>query len=64
MSEVWHVYPTEDEREHDTNKGPQCHCNPKLQNVEGGTVVIHNAYDCREFVEEAEVIKDNPDKYL
>lgn len=65
MSEIFHVYPTLDEREHDTDKGAGCHCKPRIQTFENGnTLVTHNAYDCREFIEEAEAIKADPDAYL
>jgi len=31
-----------------------CHCEPRIQQEENGKVVIHNAYDGREFYEHAE----------
>lgn len=60
----WHVYPVNDEREHDT-RGTMCWCEPTVLWTDPETgeayieaLVIHNAADCREVVEEAEKIKN------
>jgi len=50
-----HVYPLDDLRPHVTEKA-SCWCDPKIEEYEEGTVVIHNAADHREYVEEAEEI--------
>lgn len=53
-SNVHHVYPEGDLKEHVTNEYParQYWCNPEIEDVEGGgTVVIHNSMDRREEYE-------------
>ena len=45
-----HVVPTNDLKEH-VERGTWCHCEPRLEAEGDGTIVIHNAYDGREFVE-------------
>ena len=62
---VIHVYPVEDEQEHEVEQSSEpftCDCSPRTEEVEnGGRVVVHNSYDGREIVEEAErVLKSNP----
>lgn len=59
---MMHVYPINDEQEHDLT-GTMCHCNPKVEFADPVTrepysevLVIHNAFDCREVVEQAEEI--------
>lgn len=60
----WHVYPVADEREHET-EGNSCWCDPVVewldpvtnQAYEDGPLVVHNASDFRELVEQAEEIK-------
>jgi hypothetical protein len=59
---VIHVYPVNDEREHELD-GTMCPCNPKVEFADPVTrepyceaLVIHNAFDCREVVERAEEI--------
>lgn len=62
----WHVYPLNDEREHITT-GTECWCDPKIEWIDletnlpygDGPLVVHNAQDCREVVEEAERIKNS-----
>lgn len=57
-----HVWPTNDEREH-ILEGTGCWCNPTVTyNYPDGSVmpcplVSHHAADCRELVEQVEVIK-------
>lgn len=60
-----HVYPLNDEREHELS-GTMCPCEPRVEwrhpdtgefHSEG--LVIHNSFDCREIVEQAEEIKEN-----
>lgn len=52
-----HVYPLNDEREHVT-EGTTCWCDPKLDISGPELIVIHNSADCRELIEQAEVIKN------
>lgn len=60
-----HIYPLNDEKEHDT-KTTMCICCPRVEweDPETGQVyseglVIHNSFDCRESVEAAEEILKN-----
>lgn len=46
-----HVYPENDIFPHIT-EGPGCPCKPKIEEVEGGTLIIHNSWDGREKAEE------------
>lgn len=54
MSDM-HVYPLDDLKEHDTS-GTDCHCNPRIEVIGGSLLIIHNAYDHREIIEEANEI--------
>jgi len=54
---VIHVYPVGDEREHEL-QGTTCPCGPRVEWEHAEAVVIHNAFDCREILEEAERIKE------
>ena len=61
MTSTIHVYPLDDLREHDT-ESDNCPCQPRIEYVgEGGKVVVHNAWDKREFLERWEEEKG---KYL
>ena len=55
---IIHVYPINDERPH-TLKGTECRCKPVRKQEPNGVVIVHNAYDCREVIEEAERIKNS-----
>lgn len=47
-----HVYPLNDAKEH-VQRGEYCHCAPQVRKQEDGSVVVvHNAYDGREFYEQ------------
>lgn len=55
-----HIYPVNDEQDH-VLEGVDCPCNPTVnwEDEETGEIYaepicIHNAFDCREIVEEAE----------
>lgn len=51
-SNVWHVFPVNDMREHITDS-PACHCNPKIEiQPNSGLLVVHNSYDGRELQEQ------------
>lgn len=63
-----HVYPMNDEKEHITDGRP-CHCAPSTEWVDPDSgeiyseaLVIHNALDCREIVEQAEDILRGSDE--
>ena len=53
MGDFWHVWPQGDLKTHVT-RGLWCHCQPCHVLGDGGLVVVHNAYDAREFYEEDE----------
>ncbi len=50
MRDIYHVTPTNDLKEHITH-GCWCHCRPEVRSDNEGDLVIHNAYDAREFFE-------------
>lgn len=52
-----HVYPLNDEKPHEL-QGTTCPCGPRVEWDHPEALVIHNAFDCREIVEEAERIKE------
>lgn len=56
MSETIHLLPLNDAKSH--VESPACKCAPSVQNVEGGTLIIHNAYDGREFFEDDEAFDE------
>jgi hypothetical protein len=47
-----HVLPVNDLREH--VEGTLCWCRPRVEEEDGGTVVIHNSMDGRELIERGE----------
>lgn len=50
--DYWHVTPTNDVFEHDTEHQGMCWCNPKIEKQENGNyVVTHNSMDGREYQE-------------
>jgi hypothetical protein len=51
MSERTLVIPNNDLKSH-VDTGEWCHCQPRIETAENGNkIVIHNAYDGREFYE-------------
>jgi hypothetical protein len=47
----WHVLPMNDLKPH-VERGQWCHCQPEVRKrADGYALVIHNAYDAREFGE-------------
>jgi hypothetical protein len=58
-NKVYHVYPTNEEKEHllecsyTVIGSPycDCRCKPKLEEVGEGMTIIHNSFDGREFCE-------------
>jgi len=62
---MYHVYPVNDEKPHEL-EGTMCPCGPRVEWNDPKTgepyaeaLVIHNSFDCREIVEEAERILSN-----
>ena len=51
-----HVYPLNDEREHDTGDTTTCWCDPQLITDEPEMIVVHASADGRELIEQAEEI--------
>jgi hypothetical protein len=50
---VCHIYPVADLREHvEGAEVRECWCEPKLETVGRGLLVVHNSMDGRELVEE------------
>lgn len=47
-----HVYPLDDLREHIT-EGTECPCEPTIEVIGASLLIIHNAFDHREIVEQA-----------
>ena len=50
-----HVYPVDDEHPHDLI-GTKCQCNPTIEVVGATLIIIHNAFDWREVIEQAKEI--------
>lgn len=50
-----HVLPIDDEQEHELS--PNCPCKPVLKQHTHTMVAIHNSFDCREYIEQAEKIE-------
>lgn len=51
--EIWHIIPTNDTEEHDELS--TCKCFPKVikDYKTGKVIIVHNSFDGRELVEEA-----------
>ena len=59
MMETWHVTPINDLKPH-TETGERCKCEPRIEVEENGNkLVVHNAYDGREFYETKEIKNAN-----
>ena len=50
---VWHVYPDNDLREHETD-GKLCWCRPEFEYEDDNEFIIHNSMDGRELIETGE----------
>jgi len=46
----YHILPINDEIRHDETVG--CWCRPKVEDVEGGRLVVHRSADGRELLED------------
>jgi len=53
-----HVFPLNDLREHVT-EGVDCPCNPTVEVIGASLLIIHNAFDNREVIEQAIDIMNN-----
>ena len=51
---IVHVLPVGDTQLHEES-GTYCNCNPSVERLDGGTVVVHNSFDGREFAEGSEI---------
>ena len=56
-----HVYPLKDLQEHIT-VGVDCPCEPRVEVVGASLVIVHNAFDHREIVEQAIDIMNGVDE--
>ena len=61
----FHVYPLNDLHPH-TTEGLHCECAPTITAVyaNGNQVIVHHAFDYREFIEDAEDIKEQTELTL
>ena len=50
-----HVSPADDLKKH-IIKGTNCHCKPTIKVVGAVLIIIHNSYDHREIIEQANEI--------
>lgn len=56
---IKHVYPRNDISTHDLEHQGQCPCGPRVEFLANGdTLVIHNAWDGRDLIEELEAKRD------
>lgn len=59
---IVHVLPVND-LEPREEEGTTCKCEPRVEFVEGGILVIHNAYDQREIIEQVNnILETKKDK--
>lgn len=58
MTAFYNVYPVDDLQEHNTDgeDGKNCHCKPRIEEVDDGLLIIHNSFDGRELWEKFEEI--------
>ena len=52
---IIHILPVNDLKPHE-EEGTACQCEPKIEFVEGEMLVIHNAFDHREVIEQVNKI--------
>lgn len=53
MNEKIHVLPIGDIKKHDESMA--CYCKPEIKPIEGNYVIVHNAFDGREWKELAKI---------
>lgn len=58
---VIHVLPVDDLEPHD-EEGTTCKCEPRVEFVEGGILVVHNSFDNREIIEQVNEILEKEGK--
>lgn len=51
---IWHLLPCNDIEEHEESS--VCRCGPRVEEVDGDLLVVHNSFDGREAVEMANEI--------
>lgn len=51
---IFHIIPVLDIEEHEISA--ECECNPQLEIGTKGMILIHNAFDGREAIQEAEAL--------
>jgi hypothetical protein len=56
-----HIFPINDLREH-VLVGPDCPCEPEIKVDGASLIVVHNAYDHREIVEQAIAIMNGEEE--
>jgi len=52
---TWHITPTDDKKAH-KEEGTLCECEPKVKIENGEMIVIHNAFDYREMIEQTKEV--------
>ena len=50
MSDIYHVLPLNDLKPHVESE--RCRCQPTVEVVNGGRLIVHHSYDGREFFED------------
>lgn len=56
------IVPTNDSKPHD-EESTVCECNPKIDFENGEMIIIHNAFDNREIIEQVnKILKGNEDE--
>lgn len=55
---TYHLSPVDDSQPHSLD-GDECECNPGQRVIDGNRIIIHNAFDGRELLEEANNILSN-----
>lgn len=60
MSIPIHVLPINDIEEH--QESTTCHCHPAIQEESGTMIIVHNSFDGRELVEDANNIIEKQNK--
>jgi len=58
---VIHVLPVDDLEPHDEEE-TTCKCEPRVEFVEGGILVVHNSFDNREIIEQVNEILEKEEK--
>ena len=55
----YHILPIDDLEEHE--ESTTCKCEPKIEFIKGEMMIIHNAFDQREILEQVEeILNDKP----